>query len=148
MQTQTQTPTLAAFRRASQGTAASLVAGAWATLGYGLLLSTPDPQEWQELEAGGRFAANFAVYLPYFALTLPVAITVALGLFWRHSLAPTLLMLTAITIAGFAYWTTVHDFLLEAQPQLMTFVKYCIAADIVAVLALFAVWLTGQQKQP
>lgn len=41
---QTQTPTPAAFRRASQRTAASFVAGVWATLGYGLPLATPAPQ--------------------------------------------------------------------------------------------------------
>ncbi len=118
------------------------------TLGYGLLLSTPDPEAWQELEAGGRFSATLAVYLPYFALTLPIAVAVALGLFWRHRLASALLTLTTVTTAGFAYWTTVHDFLLDAQPQLMTLVKLCIAVDIAAVLALFAVWLTGPQKQP
>ncbi|WP_223874680.1 hypothetical protein [Salinispora oceanensis] len=145
---QARTPTLAAFRRASQRTAASLVAAAWATLGYGLLPFASNMQAWGELEAGGRLTANLTIYLPYFALTPPVSVAVALGLCWRHSLASALLTLTAITIAGFAYWTTLQDFFLEAQPQLRTSAVWCIAVDIAAFLALFAVWLTGPQKQP
>ncbi len=124
------------------------MAGAWATLGYGLLLSAPNQQEWHDLEAGGRFAANLAVYLPYYILTLPVAIAVILGLLWMHGPTSTLLTLTSITIAGFVYWITVHDVILVAQPQLGTSIKWCIAADIAAVVALFTGWLTGPQKQP
>lgn len=124
------------------------MAGAWAALGYGLLLSAPNQQEWHDLEAGGRFAANLAVYLPYYILTLPVAIAVVLGLLWMHGPTSTLLTLTSITIAGFVYWITVHDVILEAQPQLGTSIKWCIAADIAAVVALLLDGLPVHRNSP
>lgn len=65
--------------RVFRGLAARLLGAAWGCLGYGLYLSPSDRHAWDELEAGGRFVAGVAVYLPFLALTLPVALVMILG---------------------------------------------------------------------
>ncbi|MFG1658473.1 hypothetical protein ACGFIY_18300 [Micromonospora chersina] len=134
-----------AVRYAWRGLAASLAAVAWGTLGYGLFLSRPDQQAWDDLEAGGRFAANFSVYLPYLALTLPVAVVVVLGLLpGARMLSP--LVATTVGIALFVWWVTVQDYLFDAQPQLSVCLVGCAAAAVGAVGALTAAWvLAGRQ---
>lgn len=124
------------------------MAGAWATLGYGLLFSTPDRHAWQELEAGGRYAANIFVYLPCYGLTLPVAAVVVLGLVWTRDRLFPLMASTAVGIALFACWVAVHDFLLKAQPQLMASVAWCLVASVVAVAALIGARLTHPPGPP
>ncbi|WP_433319533.1 hypothetical protein [Micromonospora chersina] len=134
-----------AVRHAWRGLAASLVAVAWGTLGYGLFLSRPDQQGWDDLEAGGRFAANLFVYLPYLALTLPVAVVVVLGLLPASRLLSPLLA-TAVGIALFAWWVTVQDYLFDAQPQLSACLVGCVAADAVAIGAWTVAWVwAGRQ---
>jgi hypothetical protein len=89
------------------------VAAAWGALGYGLYFTTPDEQAWDDLEAGGRFAANFAVYLPYLALTLPVAAAVIYGSLARlNRLSP--LWVITVAIAPFTIWVITRDYLLAA----------------------------------
>lgn len=132
-------------RYAWRGLAASLLAVAWGTLGYGLFLSRPDQQAWDDLEAGGRFAANFVVYLPYLTLTLPVAVVVVLGLLPASRLLSPLLA-TAVGIALFVWWVTVQDYLLNAQPQLSACLVGCVAADAVAIGAWTAAWVQAGRQ--
>lgn len=133
-----------AVRYACRGLAASLVAVAWGTLGYGLFLSHPDQRAWDDLEAGGRFAANLFVYLPYLALTLPVAVVVVLGLLPGARLSP--LVATTVGIPLFAWWATVQDYLFAAQPQLSACLAGCVAADVGAVGALTAAWVLAARQ--
>lgn len=134
-----------AVRYAWRGLAASLVAVAWGTLGYGLFLSRPDQQAWDDLEAGGRFAANLVVYLPYLALTLPVAVVVVLGLLPASRLLSPLLA-TTMGIALFVWWVTVQDYLFDAQPQLSACLAGCVVADVGAVGALTAAWVRAGRQ--
>ncbi|TYB40009.1 hypothetical protein FXF50_05695 [Micromonospora sp. AP08] len=121
------------------------MAVAWGTLGYGLFLSHPDQQAWDDLEAGGRFAANLFVYLPYLALTLPVAVVVVLGLLPASRLLSPLLA-TAVGIAVFVWWVAVQDYLFDAQPQLSACLVGCVATDVGAIGAWTAAWvLAGRQ---
>ena len=134
-----------AVRYAWRGLAASLVAVAWGTLGYGLFLSRPDQQAWDDLEAGGRFAANLFVYLPYLALTLPVAVVVVLGLLpGARLLSP--LVATTVGIALFVWWVTVQDYLFAAQPQLSACLVGCVAAAVGALGALTAAWVRAERQ--
>ncbi|MEU8217967.1 hypothetical protein AB0C47_19580 [Micromonospora taraxaci] len=115
--------------------AACAVAGAWAALGYGLLFSPGDAQEWGDLEAGGRFAVNIFVYLPYYAMSLAVAVVFVCGLWGK----PDVLWPLAATTAGiglFAYWVSAQYYLLPAQPQLVTSVAWCFVADAAAAVFL------------
>ncbi|GGR76755.1 hypothetical protein GCM10010169_21160 [Micromonospora fulviviridis] len=134
-----------AVRYAWRGLAASMVAVAWGTLGYGLFLSPHDQQAWDGLEAGGRFAANLSVYLPYLALTLPVAVVVVLGLLPAPRLLSPLLA-TTVGIALFVWWVTVQDYLFDAQPQLSACLVGCVAADAGAVGALTAAWVRAGRQ--
>ncbi len=112
-----------------------MVAVAWGALGYGLIFSPHNQQAWGDLEAGGRFAANFTVYLPYYALTLPIAAVVILGLLGRQNLRYPLVA-TTVAIALFAWWVAAQGLLFDAQPQLFASLAGCLIAEAVAVLAL------------
>ncbi|MFC4020927.1 hypothetical protein ACFOW4_23685 [Micromonospora sp. GCM10011542] len=128
-------------RRGWRGLAASMVAAAWGALGYGLIFSSHNQQAWGDLEAGGRFAANLTVYLPYYVLTLPIAAVVVLGLLGtRDLLYP--LAAAAVAVALFALWVSAQDYLFDAQPQLLTSLAGCLGAEALAVLAL-----TGARAQ-
>ncbi|MGN9777532.1 hypothetical protein ACTMS0_17455 [Micromonospora sp. H33] len=132
-------PSSFAVRRAWRRLAASMVAVAWAALGYGLIFSPHNQQAWGDLEAGGRFAANFAVYLPYHALTLPIAVVVLRGLLGRQDLLYPLIA-TTVAIALFALWVAAQGYLFDAQPQLLASLAGCLIAEAVAVGALAGVW--------
>ena len=99
---------------------ALMVATAWGTLGYGLVFSRPDTAAWDELEAGGRFALNFLFYLPYFALSLPLAAVTIVSLFPRPDrMFP---LAGAMGLTGlFALWLLADDSLLGAEPELATY---------------------------
>jgi hypothetical protein len=129
-------------RRSWQKSAAALVAVAWAAIGYGLFFSAPDRQAWDDLEAGGRFAVNVTVYLPYLALTLLLLVVVLLGLLNSSDLV-WLPATTAVGIASFAWWVASHGLLLEAQPQLQALLGWCLAADLGAGAALAGAWVTA-----
>ncbi|MGV9804809.1 hypothetical protein [Micromonospora chersina] len=89
--------------------------------------------------------ANLFVYLPYLALTLPVAVVVVLGLLPGDRLLSPLVAMT-VAIALFAWWVTVQDYLFAAQPQLSACLVGCVAAAVGAAGALTAAWvLAGRQ---
>lgn len=116
-----------------------MLAVGWASLGYGLIFPPHDQQVWADLEAGGRFGATFLVYLPYYALTLPIAVVVIVGLLGTQDLLP-LLLATAVGIALFGLWVAAQGYLLEAQPQLSTALVGCLIAEAVAFGALAGAW--------
>ncbi|MGC1210786.1 MAG: hypothetical protein WA890_05875 [Micromonospora sp.] len=117
-----------------------MVAVAWGALGYGLIFSAHDRQGWDDLDGGGRFAANFFVYLPYLGLTLPIAVVVILGLLRAPDLLFPLVAAT-VGIALFVWWVTVQDYLFDAQPQLSAALMGCVIADAAAVGALAGAWV-------
>lgn len=124
-----------------------MVAVAWAMLGYGLLFSEHDLQAWDDLEAGGRFAANLAVYLPYLGLTPAIAAVVILGLL-RPSTPLSVLVATAVVvIALFAWWVAVQDYLFPAQPQLSASLFRCLIADAGAAGALAGAWVMAGARE-
>ncbi|MER7419818.1 hypothetical protein ABT346_24065 [Micromonospora peucetia] len=120
-----------------------MVAVAWGTLGYGLIFSPHDQQTWADLEAGGRFAANVTVYVPYYALTLPIAVVVILGLLGTQNLLYPLVATTAV-IALFALWVAAQGYLFDAQPQLFVSLAGCLIAEAVAVRALAGAWVKAE----
>ncbi len=89
--------------------AALAVLGAWTTLGYGLFGTAVDREFASELDAGGRFGVNFALYWPFYFLTLPVLAMSALALARRQArLLPPCAALTLSVV--FATWMmTVRD---------------------------------------
>ncbi|MEU0153865.1 hypothetical protein [Micromonospora fulviviridis] len=134
-----------AVRYVWRGLAASMVAVAWGTLGYGLLFSRHDQQAWDDLEAGGRLAANLTVYLPYLALALPVAVVVVLGLLPApHLLSP--LLAATVGIALFVWWVTAQGYLFDAQPRLAACLVGSLTADAGAVGALTAAWVRAGRQ--
>ncbi|WP_205752623.1 hypothetical protein [Cryptosporangium phraense] len=126
----------------ARGLAAVLVGVAWSALGYGLFLSPSNQRAWDDLDAGGRFGANLAVYLPYLALAIPVTIVVLLGLLPRPAaLSP--LGCAAAGVAVFAAWVATQDYLFDPQPQLVASVVCCFVADVAAGAALLTAWGLG-----
>ncbi|MDO3702044.1 hypothetical protein Q3W71_10185 [Micromonospora sp. C28SCA-DRY-2] len=117
-----------------------MVAAAWGVLGYGLIFSAHDQQAWGELEAGGRFAVNLLVYLPYYALTLPIAVVVTLGLLRKPDLLSPLAA-TAAAIALFVWWVADQGSLFDPQPQLSAALMWCVIADAAAAGALAGAWV-------
>lgn len=126
-------------QRVFRALSAILVAAAWASLGYGLIYSPSNQEAWDQLDAGGRFALNFDVYLPFFALTVPVVIVVVLGLL-RVPTALSPLALTVVVVVLFAWWVTTQDFLLTAKPHLLLFVGACALTASCAAGALAGAW--------
>ncbi|GAA3392831.1 hypothetical protein [Cryptosporangium minutisporangium] len=116
---------------------ATLLAGAWAALGFGLYLSPSDRQVWADLEGGGRFALGFAVYLPFLLLTVPILFVVLVGFFWTRTPRSVLVLVvaTAFGIAVFAGWVANQPYLFDAQPWLRPFVVSCVFIDLLAALA-------------
>jgi hypothetical protein len=106
-----------ALRRMFKALTALMVAAAWGALGYGLVFSLPDVNAWGELEAGGRFGINVFVYLPYYALSLPLGAVAIVSLFPRPDrMFP---LAGAMGLTGlFVFWIFANDLLLVAQPEL------------------------------
>ncbi|WFE54608.1 hypothetical protein [Micromonospora sp. WMMD1155] len=128
-------------RQVCRALAACAVAGAWAVLGYGLF-SSGDAQVWGDLEAGGRGAASIAVYLPYLAMTLVVALVVLCGLVGKPDvLWP--LVATTVAIGLFSFWVSLQYYLFPAQPHLWASVAWCFVADAVAAASLAVAWATS-----
>ncbi|MDH6464880.1 hypothetical protein M2302_005081 [Micromonospora sp. A200] len=123
-----------------------MVAVAWGALGYGLIFSTHDQQAWGDLEAGGRFAVNFSVYMPYYALTLPIAVVVTLGLLRAPDLLSPLAT-TTVGIALFVWWVTVQGLLFDPQPELSAALMGCVIADAAAVGALAGAWVMAARPE-
>ncbi len=137
--------TLAVATRAWQRVAALEIAVAWGVLGYGLFGSTANQRAWDDLEAGGRFAVNLVVYLPFLTLSFPIAIGVVLGLFSSlRSLSP--LVATTVVIAVFASWVATRQDLLHAQPQLSRFLVLCLVIDAAAAVVVTYAWLAATRS--
>ncbi|TCC52150.1 hypothetical protein E0H73_40150 [Kribbella pittospori] len=105
------------FRLIFKVLTALMVATAWSVLGYGLVFSRPDIRAWGELEAAGRFGMNFFVYMPYYALSLPLVAVAIVSLFPRPDrMFP---LAGAMGLTGlFAVWILANKLLLVAQPEL------------------------------
>lgn len=114
---------------------ALMVAAAWGALGYGLVFSRPDVVAWAELEAGGRFGINLFVYLPYYALSLPLVAVVIVSFFPRPDrMFP---LAGAMGLTGlFAFWIFANDLLLVAQPELATSVIVGLSLTAAATVTL------------
>jgi hypothetical protein len=114
---------------------ALIAAAAWGALGYGLVFSRPDVSAWGELEAGGRFGINLSVYLPYYALSLPLVVVAIVGLFPRPDrLFP---LAGVIGLTGlFALWIFANDLLLVAQPELATYATVGLGLTAAAIATL------------
>ena len=99
---------------------ALMVAAAWGALGYGLVFSRPDVNAWGELEAGGRLGINIFVYLPYYALSVPVVAVVIVSLLPRPDrMFP---LAGAMGLTGLlVLWIFANELLLVAQPELATY---------------------------
>lgn len=121
--------------RVLQPLASVAVGAGWATLGYGMLFSTPDREAWGELEAGGRFALNVSAYAPYALLTLVVAVVVVLGLLPLPGLLSPLAAMVGLT-ALFTGWVLSRPGLLDAQPELSGFAVLTLLIDAAALLLL------------
>jgi hypothetical protein len=139
--------------RVWSGLTALAVAAAWGWLGYGLHFSTASQQEWDDLDAGGRFTANFEVYFPYYGLTLAVTGVVILALLplltWisprmattvlspvRATIVVIALAAMVVVVALFARWVPTRDYLLPAMPELSTYARQCLIIDACAVAPL------------
>jgi hypothetical protein len=103
--------------------------------GYGLVFSRPDVDAWGELEAGGRFGINLFVYLPYYALNVPLVAVVIVSLFPRRDrLFP---LAGAIGLTGlFAFWIFANDLRLVAQPELATYAVVGLGLTAAATVTL------------
>jgi hypothetical protein len=150
------------------------VAAAWTALTYGLYFSTSDPQAWDDLEGGGRFAANFAVYWPHFCMTLAVATVVIVGVLpiptrlspqrarLRATRVVIALVVTMVVVALFASWVLSQEYLIEPspsyplvpQPELAAYAQLCRRIDVGAVVPLtgavaplIAAWMRPRQQQ-
>lgn len=119
------------------------LAGAWVTLGYGLFGTAVDREYAEELEAGGRFGVNFALYWPYYLLTLPVLGVAVLGLLRR----PTTLVLIAVALAVdvlFATWIlTVNE-----NAYRIGLVEVALWAQLIHLLALGCLCLAWIVQPP
>jgi hypothetical protein len=114
---------------------ALIAAAAWGGLGYGLVFSRPDVSAWGDLEAGGRFGINLSVYLPYYALSLPLVAVAIVSLFPRPDrLFP---LAGVIGLTGlFAFWIFANDLLLIAQPELATYATVGLGLTAAAIATL------------
>ena len=150
------------------------LAAAWTALTYGLHFSTSDPQAWDDLEAGGRFAANFSVYWPHFFMSLVVATVVIIAMLpvptrlppqrarIRATRVVITLVVTLLVVALFASWVLSQQYLIEPsqdyplvpQPELAAYARLCRTIDAVAVVPLtgavaplIAAWVRLHQQQ-
>ena len=102
---------------ASRGASAVLACTAWAALTAGLFSGRFDSRAADDLEAGGRFAVNFSLYLPFLALSLVVVTTAVLSLL---PMPRTLLPLVVLDVLAltFSLWTLQFQDLYGARPDL------------------------------
>ncbi|MGC4895371.1 hypothetical protein [Micromonospora sp. DT31] len=141
-------PTSKKHWRVWQAVAACAVAAAWVVLGYGLRFSRPDPEGWDQFEAGGRFGLFFLIYLPFYLLTLAVAAVVVLALVSGRSPLPGTLTAVVLGVALFECWVALVGYpLFDAQPHLFASLTWSLVADGVALLALVGLWLTQLTRQ-
>lgn len=124
-----------ALRRRFKALTAVMVAAAWGALGYGLIFSRSDMDAWGELEAGGRFGINLAVYLPFYALSLPLVAVVIVSLFPRPDRMFPLAGAMALT-GLFAFWVLANDLLVAVQPDLATYAVAGLGLPAAATVSL------------
>ncbi|CRK55045.1 hypothetical protein [Alloactinosynnema sp. L-07] len=118
-----------------------VLAAGWVVLGRSIFFGTYDVGAIDDLEAGGRFAANFAVFWPFMLGTVIVGGVVVAALFPRPATAVPVLV-TAVMCTLFAIWVRIQDFMFTAFPSvplgaslLVIFGTAAAALAAVAVLA-------------
>jgi hypothetical protein len=123
------------FRRTFKALTALMVAAAWGALGYGLVYSPSDVKVWHDLDAGGRFGISLSVYLPYYALSLPLVAVAIVSFFPRPDrMFP---LAGAIGLTGlFAYSIFANDLLLQAQPELARYATVGLGLTAAATVTL------------
>ncbi|TCC54255.1 hypothetical protein E0H73_39590 [Kribbella pittospori] len=97
--------------------------------------SRPDIRAWGELGVGGRFGVNLFIYLPYYALALPLVVVAIVSLVPRPDrMFP---LAGAMGLIGlFAFWILANDGLLVAQPELATYTVVGLGVAAAAIVPL------------
>ncbi|PXX58342.1 hypothetical protein DFR70_11424 [Nocardia tenerifensis] len=124
------------------------LAGWWVALNEGLSSrSTRDPQK--KLDAGGRFAVTFSVYMPFFLLVTPCLVSIGIaGLTW-YRFAPKALAFGAICEAVFTHWVRSDKHLLDYKPALLSHLDTSVLlASLAGVAALAAIVLQARGSRP
>ncbi|MBF6078128.1 hypothetical protein ACWEPH_17565 [Nocardia beijingensis] len=112
--------------------AVGALAAAWLAIGLGLF-SGPG----EDLEAGGRFAANFTVYWPFLFVISPVlAVTGIFGLL-PYRFAPGGTIAGGMIASFFAQWVGTELYLSDYRPELPGRLDTSVAAACFAVAAAF-----------
>ncbi|WP_433680536.1 hypothetical protein [Nocardia sp. CA-119907] len=112
--------------------AVGALAAAWLAIGLGLFSG---PAE--DLEAGGRFAANFAVYWPFLFVISPVLFVTGLFGLLPYSFAPGGTIAGGIVASFFAQWVGTELYLSDYRPELPGRLDTSVVAACFAVAAAF-----------
>lgn len=105
----------------------------WAVVLVGLYVIPVSPDPELDLEAGGSFAAGFAIYLPATALTvlllglLPTAV-------WAKWVGPLAVVMAACLVCPFGFWILAQDYLLDYRPGLEALVWFHIGLSGAALI--------------
>ena len=118
-----------------KGTSALFACAAWLALGIGLHNHTVNRYALGELEAGGRAATGFFLYLPFYFLTPVVAIAAALSLLPRVWTSGPLIAMVGTALA-ISVWTMLWGDLWGARPDLPDFSRVAAYSSLVSGLAL------------
>ena len=118
-----------------KGTSALFGCAAWLALGIGLHNHTVDRWAMDELEAGGRAATGFFLYLPFYFLTPVVAIAVAISLVRRGWTSGPLVAMVGTVLATSA-WAMLWGDLWGARPDLPDYSRVAAYSSLVSGLAL------------
>jgi len=112
-----------------------LACSAWAVLAIGLFADPVDERASGELEAGGRFAINIALYLPYLFLSAAVVLAAVLSVLPRPGTTAPAVILVVVTTA-FSLWTLWFQDLYGARPDLPGRALVALGFSLAAVLPL------------
>jgi len=116
-----------------RASSALLALAAWGILAAGLFRGEVDDQAVGELEAGGRFAINIALYLPYLAVSAVVVVATVLSLLPRLRTNVPVVALVA-TVVAFSLWTLGFQDLYGARPQLPAYTQAAVELALMACL--------------
>ncbi|MCP2275730.1 hypothetical protein APR11_000407 [Nocardia amikacinitolerans] len=112
--------------------AVGALAAAWLAIGLGLF-SGPEA----DLEAGGRFAANFTVYWPFLFVISPVLVVTGIFGLLPYRFAPGGTIAGGMIASFFAQWVGTELYLSDYNPELPGRLDTSVAAACVAVAAAF-----------
>lgn len=125
-------------------TAASIAVLGWVVVVRGLCTLTPTTDPVLDLEAGGGFAANFAVYLPGMVLTVVFAVLLVVAGITRRAVVPAVVI--GLVGAAFSAWTMTQDYLLAYLPGLDTHLLAGIGLGVVSALLSVFGWVLLQEE--